>query len=328
MYYNNLAVYIGIFIFAYPICASILWCISSIYFYVRREKYAEKIDPYKEKFDFGISVLVPAHNEESSIVQTVQSILSSKYDKFEVLIIDDASEDKTLELSLALSKKHENVRVISLRENKGKPTALNIGAAAAKYEILLVMDADTLLEEDAMAYMALHFKRGPRVGAVTGNPRVRNRNTLIEKIQVIEYSAIIGMIKRSQRILGKIFTVSGAIVAFRKSAVFDVGLWDIDMITDDINITWKLEKRFWDIRYETQALCWTEVPSTLSSLWKQRLRWAQGGCEVLFKHMNIWSDFRQRRFWRECNIKCVSIKLIHFIFCVIIKRKNIKGWIL
>ena len=96
---------------------------------------------------------------------------------------------------------------------------------------------------------------------------------MLEKIQVAEYSSIIGLIKRSQRILGKVFTVSGAIVAFRKCAVFDVGLWDADMITDDINITWKLEKRFWDIRYETQALCWTMVPHSLKNLWKQRLRW-------------------------------------------------------
>lgn len=295
--FNNLQDFIGAFIFFYPICASILWCISSIYFFFRRERKADEINPHEERFDMGISVIIPAHNEESCIVKTVESVLKSKYDKFEILIVDDASTDKTLSLALSLSDQYENVRVIALKQNKGKPMALNLAAAAARYEILLVMDADTLLEEDAMAYMAIHFKYGPRVGAVTGNPRVRNRNSLIEKIQVAEYCAIIGMIKRAQRILGKLFTVSGAIVAFRKSAIFDVGLWDIDMITDDINITWKLEKRFWDIRYETQALCWTEVPNSLTSLWKQRLRWAQGGCEVIFKHFNIWTDIRQRRFW-------------------------------
>lgn len=287
----------GIFVFIYPICMSIIWCIGSLYFYFRRELPDLKIDPYKDKIDMGVSVIVPAHNEELHIQDTILSILKSKYAKFEILIVDDASTDKTYEKSLEIAEKYDNVKIIKLNQNKGKAMALNIGALAAKYEILLVIDADAILEPDAMIYLVRHFKYGPRVGAVTGNPKVRNRTNLIEKIQTVEYSSIIGLIKRAQRILGKVFTVSGVIVAFRKSAVFDVGLWDIDMITDDINITWKLEKRFYDIRFETQAFCWTMVPHTLKNLWHQRIRWAQGGFEVLFKHKNVWTDIRNRRFW-------------------------------
>lgn len=287
----------GTFVFVYPICMSIIWCIGSLYFYFRRELYDIKINPYKENIDLGISVIIPAHNEEMHIQDTILSILKSKYTKFEVLVMDDASTDKTYEKSLEIAEKYDNVRVIKLNQNKGKAMALNIGALAAKYELLLVIDADAILEPDAIIYLVRHFKYGPRVGAVTGNPRVRNRTNLIEKIQAAEYSSIIGLIKRAQRILGKVFTVSGVVVAFRKSAVFDVGLWDIDMITDDINITWKLEKKFYDIRYETQALCWTMVPHTLKNLWHQRVRWSQGGFEVLFKHKDVWTDIRNRRFW-------------------------------
>lgn len=288
---------IGTFVFIYPICMSILWCIGAIYFYFRRERASVKINPYEGDLNLGVSVIIPAHNETKHIEETVMSVLKTKYPKYEIIVIDDASTDDTFEKVSDLVRKYKQVRTIHLKQNKGKAVGLSMGAVAAKYEILLVIDADCILEPDAIAYMVRHFKYGPRVGAVTGNPRVRNRITLLEKIQTAEYSSIIGLIKRAQRILGKVFTVSGAVSAFRKSAVFDVGLWDADMITDDINITWKLEKRFWDIRYETQALCWTMVPHSLKNLWKQRLRWAQGGCEVLLKHMNVWKDIRNRRFW-------------------------------
>jgi biofilm PGA synthesis N-glycosyltransferase PgaC len=92
-------------------------------------------------------------------------------------------------------------------------------------------------------------------------------------------------------------TVSGVIAAFRKQALLSVGFWDTDMVTEDIDITWKLERRFWDIRYEPRAICWILVPETLKGLWQQRFRWAQGGVEVLIKHVGIFKDWRQRRLW-------------------------------
>jgi biofilm PGA synthesis N-glycosyltransferase PgaC len=94
-----------------------------------------------------------------------------------------------------------------------------------------------------------------------------------------------------------VLTVSGVIAAFRKSALYEADFFDSHMVTEDIDTSWKLEKRFWDIRFEPRALCWVLVPETLRGLWRQRLRWAQGGIEVLLKHMNIWLDWRQRRLW-------------------------------
>ena len=141
------------------------------------------------------------------------------------------------------------------------------------------------------------FLQFPRVGAVTGNPRVINRTTLLGKIQIGEYSSIIGLIKRTQRLLGKVLTVSGGVAAFRKSALLDCGLFDSDTVTEDIDITWKLQKKFWDVRFEPRALCWVLVPETIKGLWRQRVRWAQGGIEVLKKHVSIWRDKRQRRLW-------------------------------
>jgi poly-beta-1,6-N-acetyl-D-glucosamine synthase len=163
-----------------------------------------------------------------------------------------------------------------------------------------LLDADSYLDKDALNYIIPHFitpNYGGRVGAVTGNPRIRNRSSLLARIQLCEFSSIIGLIKRTQRILGKVMTVSGVVVAFRKRALIDCNLWDRDLITEDIGVTWKLQRRFWDVRYEPRALCWMLVPETLSGLWNQRVRWAQGGIEILIRHWTVFQDWRYRRLF-------------------------------
>ncbi len=284
------------FVFLYPFMMSILWIMGALYFYFRHEAGKSRKPPELAEYPM-VSVIIPARNEQDAIRSTVNSALASNYPNFEVIIVDDGSTDETPQILKELAAIHAKVRVIILEKNMGKPYALQCGTMASNGEILLTIDGDASLDADAMHWMVSHFVSSPRVGAVTGNPRVRNRTSLLAKIQVGEYSTIIGMIKRTQRILGKVLTVSGVIVAFRKRALFDVGLWDNDMITDDINVTWKLEKKFWDIRYEPNALCWILVPETLRGLWMQRVRWAQGGVEVIMRHKNIWTSWKQRRLW-------------------------------
>ena len=175
-----------------------------------------------------------------------------------------------------------------------------LGFMAAKGEYLVCVDGDSYLDKDCIRYMMAHFlneNNGEWVGAVTGNPRVRNRSSLFAKIQLCEYASIISLIKRTQRIWGKLMTVSGVVVAYRKQALLDCGLWDRDMVTEDIAVTWKLERNFWDIRYEPNALCWMLVPETLKGLIKQRKRWAQGGQEVMFRHAGIFKSWRRRRLY-------------------------------
>jgi biofilm PGA synthesis N-glycosyltransferase PgaC len=145
--------------------------------------------------------------------------------------------------------------------------------------------------------MVKHFIRYPEVAAVTGNPRIRNRTTLLGKIQVGEFSSIVGMIKRAQRSFGRIFTVSGVITGFRKAAVHEVGYWSPDMLTEDIDITWKLQSNGWDVRFEPRALVWILMPETLSGLWKQRLRWAMGGVQVMLKNFKVLFMPKQTHLW-------------------------------
>jgi biofilm PGA synthesis N-glycosyltransferase PgaC len=112
-----------------------------------------------------------------------------------------------------------------------------------------------------------------------------------------EFSAILGLIKRAQRIYGRVFTMSGVVSAFRKSALHHVGYWSDDMITEDIDISWRLQLSHWDIRFEPNALCWILMPETLKGLWQQRLRWAQGGSEVLLRYLRHMFSWSARRMW-------------------------------
>jgi biofilm PGA synthesis N-glycosyltransferase PgaC len=175
--------------------------------------------------------------------------------------------------------------------------ALRMAALVAKGEYLVCIDGDAMLHPNATAYLVRPLVENPRVGAVTGNPRVRTRSTFIGKIQVGEFSSIIGLIKRAQRIYGHLFTISGVICSFRRRALHDCGYWDLNMVTEDIDISWTLQLRHWAIQYEPNALCWILMPETLRGLWKQRVRWAQGGAEVFFKNIvRIWK-WMDHRMW-------------------------------
>lgn len=287
---------LGQFVFWYPVIMSTMWIIGSIFFYFR----IEKKDSLPLNETPMVSILIPCYNEGENIRTTISRLEQITYPNFEIVAINDGSTDKTAEILYELAGKYENLRFIDCKENCGKANALDIGLIAAKSEILVTIDADAYLEPDALNYMVSHFTNkhnGERVGAVTGNPRVRNRSSLLAKIQLCEYSSIINMTKRTQRILGKVMTVSGVVAAFRKTALMHVHFWDRDMITEDIGVTWKLEKSFWDVRYEPKAKCWMLVPETFKGLCKQRLRWAQGGLEVMGRHADIFKDFKERRFY-------------------------------
>jgi biofilm PGA synthesis N-glycosyltransferase PgaC len=291
---NNFIIFISLFVFWYPLVMSTVWIIGGILFYQRREK-----KPGLPLTEIPlVSILIPCYNEEATIENTLEQLDKLNYTNYEIIAINDGSKDRTSEMLEILSKKYEKLRVIDLKTNAGKANALYLGLIASKGDFLLGLDADAYIDSNALSYMVPHFTTphyGERVGAVTGNPRVRNRSSLLARIQLCEFSSIISLIKRTQRLLGKVMTVSGVVVLFRKRALLDCGLWDRDLITEDIGVTWKLQKHFWDIRYEPRAICWMLVPETIGGLWKQRVRWAQGGLEVIMRHWDIFLDWRYRR---------------------------------
>ncbi|EFD0569332.1 poly-beta-1,6-N-acetyl-D-glucosamine synthase [Escherichia coli] len=286
------------FVFFWPFFMSILWIVGGFYFWAYRERHwpwGENAPAPQLKDNPSISIIIPCFNEEKNVEETIHAALAQRYENIEVIAVNDGSTDKTRAILDQLAAEIPRLRVIHLAQNQGKAIALKTGAAAAKSEYLVCIDGDALLDRDAAAYIVEPMLYNPRVGAVTGNPRIRTRSTLIGKIQVGEFSSIIGLIKRTQRIYGNVFTVSGVIAAFRRSALAEVGYWSDDMITEDIDISWKLQLNQWTIFYEPRALCWILMPETLKGLWKQRLRWAQGGAEVFLKNMT--------RLWRKENVR-------------------------
>jgi biofilm PGA synthesis N-glycosyltransferase PgaC len=287
------------FEFYYPLFMAYLWMVGSLYYFGHWEhESGMRVDlpPHLEVYP-GVSILVPCFDEGETVEETIEYLVNQQYPEFEIIAINDGSKDNTGEILDRLAERHHKLRVVHLASNQGKAMALRMGTLASNHEFLVCIDGDALLDPHATAWMMRHFIQGPRVGAVTGNPRVRTRSTLLGKIQVGEFSAIIGMIKRAQRIYGRVFTVSGVVSAFRKSALHNVGYWRLDTVTDDIDISWNLQLNRWDIRFEPNALCWILMPETLRGLWRQRLRWAQGGMETFLRYFPQTFQWNKRRMW-------------------------------
>ncbi|EJN07879.1 poly-beta-1,6-N-acetyl-D-glucosamine synthase [Herbaspirillum sp. YR522] len=279
------------YVFFYPLVMTHVWLAGAALYYIKWER------GQPERIVLGhtpmVSILLPCHNEEDNIHDTIGWLARQDYPDYEIVAINDGSSDNTGALLDQLCTRHPRLRVAHLAENQGKAVALHVGALMSRSEYLVCIDGDALLDVNACSWMVSHFAY-PNVGAVTGNPRIRNRSTLLGKIQVGELSSIVGIIKRAQRIYGRIFAVSGVIVAFRKSALADVDFWTPDMITEDVDITWKLQRAGWDVRFEPNAKCWILMPETLAGLWKQRVRWAQGGCEVFLRNAGVLLHWKQR----------------------------------
>ncbi len=298
------------FTYFYPLFMAYLWIAGALIYYYRWEKPFGNDITSPPQLDHwpGVSILLPCHNEGNNIVETIHWLQKNRYPDYEIIAINDGSTDNTGEILDRLAGEVDQLRVIHLATNQGKARGLNLAAPAAKNDFLVCIDGDVVLDPWAIYWMVWHLVTSSRVGAVTGNPRIRNRSTLLGKVQVGEFSSIVGLIKRAQRIYGRVFTVSGAVAAFRRSALQQVGFWDQNMITEDIAVSWKLQFNYWDIRYEPHALCWLLMPETFKGLWQQRLRWAQGGMEVFQK------NFTQLRKWEKRRMVMVLLEYLSSVF--------------
>lgn len=273
------------FTFIYPVLMAYIWMGGALIFLVSRELFlADKSTQPTLKRHPKTAILVACYNEEDIIEETLANLDEQVYPNLEVIAVNDGSTDRTGELLDQAAEKYPWLRVVQLKTNQGKATALRTAHAATSAEYVIVVDADVLLEPDVTLRMVHRLEMNPRLGAVTGNPRVRNRGSLLGRIQAGEFASIVGMIKRAQSVFGRLFTVSGCISGFRHSAVQDVGYWSVDMATEDVDISWRLQLKGWFVQYEPTAICWVRMPETLAGLWKQRLRWAQGGAEVLLRY--------------------------------------------
>ena len=286
------------YVFFYPVLMSVIWMLGGIAFFFRFERRPQRIvnqPPLRDDYPL-IAVLVPCYNEEAHVEETIEALMELEYPNFEVVAINDGSKDRTGELLNALAARFPRLRVIHQVKNQGKAVGLNTAALLTPAEILVGIDGDARLDPHSLHWLVRHFDE-PQVAAVTGNPRVRNRSTLLGRIQVGEFSSIVGLIKRAQRSVGLLFTVSGVIAAFRRSALHEVGYWSPEKLTEDVDISWKLQLAGWEVRFEPRALCWILMPETLRGLWKQRLRWSMGGTQVLLDYWPQLLSASTLRLW-------------------------------
>ncbi|MBD3179012.1 MAG: poly-beta-1,6 N-acetyl-D-glucosamine synthase, partial [Candidatus Latescibacteria bacterium] len=288
----------------YPIFSSIMWMFTSVIYFFRREK-GDQGDFYSMERHPPVSVIIPAYNEARNIGEVLENVSRIDYPDFEVLVVDDASTDRTAEIVERFAGEGK-ARLIRKKHNQGKAMALNDAIPCSRGEILLIIDADASPEPDILKYMIPHF-RYPRVAGVTGNPRVYNRGTLLGKLQAIEFSSIISIQRRAQRIWGRLMTMSGVVGAFRRSALYHVGLYSPEMATEDIDITWKLQMKHYDVRYEARSVVWMRVPRSLKGLWRQRRRWALGQGQVIGRYGPAAMDWRHRRLWPILTEAIISI---------------------
>ncbi|WP_330354545.1 glycosyltransferase [Streptomyces chartreusis] len=225
------------------------------------------------------SVLVPAYNEAKCIENTVQSLMRSEH-PIEVIVIDDGSSDGTARIVEAMGL--PNVRVIR-QLNGGKPSALNRGMANARYDLIVMMDGDTVFEPATVRELVQPFA-DPRVGAVAGNAKVGNKDTLIGAWQHIEYVMGFNLDRRMYDVLQCMPTIPGAVGAFRRSALERVGGMSDDTLAEDTDITMAIHRDGWRVVYEEKARAWTEAPESVQQLWSQRYRWSYGTMQAIWKH--------------------------------------------
>ena len=233
----------------------------------------------------NVAVLIPAYNEEKVIVRTVRSVLESDYPYLRAIVIDDGSNDATLEVCReAFRKEIADGRVTVLtKANSGKAAALDFGLEHVTEEIFVGIDADTIIAPDAVSKLVPHFADA-RVGAMAGNAKVGNRVNLWTRWQALEYITSQNFERRALNTLNAVSVVPGAIGAWRTAPVRAAGGYHHDTVAEDADLTMALLEAGYRVNYEDRALAYTEAPTTANGLMRQRFRWSFGIMQAVWKH--------------------------------------------
>jgi len=244
-----------------------------------REHAGEKYEPF-------VSVIVPAYNEEFVIEATIRSLLNSDYENFEIIVVDDGSQDRTSEVVREQFGDEPLVRLFT-EKNAGKAAALNFGFHYAKGEVVVALDADTQFPAQTIRALARRFV-DPKIGAVAGNAKVGNRMNIVTRWQALEYITSQNMDRRAFASLNCITVVPGAVGAWRRELIEECGGFSDETLAEDQDLTLQIRKRGYRIGYEETAIGWTEAPQTLRMLARQRFRWAYGTLQCLWKHRDAF----------------------------------------
>lgn len=231
-----------------------------------------------------VSIIIPAYNEEVTVIQTLTSLLETNYPNFELIFIDDGSKDKTFAMVEKEFGNHPLVKVYR-KTNGGKASALNFGISKASAAYIVCIDADTQLKNNAVTELMRYFY-DQKIAAVAGTVKVGNANNIITKWQSIEYITAQNMDRRAFDLLNTITVVPGAIGAFRKNVVLEVGGFSIDTLAEDCDLTMRILKAGYKVKNCATAIAFTEAPETIDMLLKQRFRWSFGVMQSFWKNRN------------------------------------------
>ena len=229
-----------------------------------------------------VSVLIPCFNEEKVIVASVRRILASAWPKLEVMVLDDGSTDATSRVVAEAFAGEPRVRLRSF-ENGGKARALNRGLVEANGEIIVALDADTLFPPNTIPALVRWFA-DPKVGAVAGNAIVGNRRNIITRWQALEYVTAQNLERRALAALGAVTVVPGAVGAWRRAALQQLGGYPSDTLAEDQDLTMAVQRAGWRVEFDPEARAYTEAPENIAGLLKQRFRWSFGTLQCLWKH--------------------------------------------
>ena len=249
----------------------------------------------------SVTVVIPAYNEEVVILQTIVNVLQSDYPGLKVIMVDDGSKDRTLQIVQAHYAGHPQVRILS-QSNQGKWQALNTAFSQIDTEIAVCVDADTRIARDAIRALVQPFAEST-VGAVAGTVVVGNRINLLTRSQAVEYICAQQIARRAQEHLNGILVVPGAIGAWRVDAVKnDLGYFSNDTLTEDADLTIMMRRGGYRVAYAEHAIAYTEVPSDVRSFMKQRLRWSLGNLQSLWKHRSAFGELSTARMFTMCDM--------------------------
>ncbi len=261
----------------------------------------------------SVSVIVPAYNEEKVIVKTITSLLTQRYPgELEIVVVDDGSPDSTYEIAEHAYAGHPQVAVYT-KPNGGKASALDFGIARARGEIVIGLDADTVFLPNTTAELVAPLA-DPRVGAVAGNAKVGNRVNIVTQWQAVEYVTSQNLDRRAFSLLDCITVVPGAVGAWRRALVLEVGGFSDDTLAEDQDLTLEIRRRGHSVAYADRAIAYTEAPDTLRGLAKQRFRWSFGTLQCMWKHRDA---FLRPRYGTLGMVAMPNVWLFQLVFAAI-----------
>jgi poly-beta-1,6 N-acetyl-D-glucosamine synthase len=309
------ATIVAMVIFLFVLLLRYFGILSLAYLYLNEYTFRTS----KKYYPF-VSIIVPVYNESRVIRDSIKSLLELNYSNYEIIIVNDGSSDGTKEVAESLvgyrKGKLTDIKISLINQpNGGKSRALNSGIKHSQAEIILCMDGDSQLSPESVRLAVRHFEN-PAIGAVAGNVKVLNRNKFITDLQALEYIEGLNMARSAQSYIRLVNIIPGPIGLFRRQAIVDSGYYSNDTFAEDADLTLKILANGWKIYYEPASISYTEAPSTLQQLLKQRYRWTRGIIQSIRKHKRLminptinlgdtfilWTMFYEALVWPAMNI--------------------------